>query len=54
MGEDLLDSRFPPRGKDYYIASFSGGKAAMGEKLLYNTGIHEMVKNLIIPQYLAL
>jgi hypothetical protein len=24
---------FPP-GKDYYIASFPGGKAAMGEKLV--------------------
>jgi hypothetical protein len=38
MGEDLLYSRFFPRGKDYYIASFPGGKATMGEKLLYNTG----------------
>jgi hypothetical protein len=39
MGEDLLYSRFSPRGKGYYIASFPGGKATMGEKLLYNTGI---------------
>jgi hypothetical protein len=38
MGEDLLYSRFPPGGKSYYIASFPGGKATMGEKLLYNTG----------------
>jgi hypothetical protein len=38
MGEDLLYSRFSPRGKDYYIARFPGGKATMGEKLLYNTG----------------
>jgi hypothetical protein len=29
---------FPPRGKGYYIARFPGGKATMGEKLLYNTG----------------
>jgi hypothetical protein len=31
-------SRYSPRGESYYIASFPGGKAAMGEKLLYNTG----------------
>jgi hypothetical protein len=37
MGEDLLYSRFSSWGKSYYIASFPGGKATMGEKLLYNT-----------------
>jgi hypothetical protein len=39
MGEDLLYSRLSPWGKSYYIASFPGGKATMGEKLLYNTGL---------------
>jgi hypothetical protein len=48
MGEDLLYSRFSPRGKDYYIASFPGGKATMGEKLLYNTGIKGHNFELII------
>jgi hypothetical protein len=38
MGEDLLYSRLSPWGKSYYIASFPGEKATMGEKLLYNTG----------------
>jgi hypothetical protein len=44
LGEYILYSCFPPppRGKDYYIASFPGEKAAMGEKLLYNTGILEV------------
>jgi hypothetical protein len=37
MGEDLLYSRLSPWGKSCYIASFPGGKATMGEKLLYNT-----------------
>jgi hypothetical protein len=31
MGEDLLYSRLSPWGKSYYIASFPGGKATMGE-----------------------
>jgi hypothetical protein len=48
-GEDLLYSRLSPWGKSYYIASFPGGKAAMGEKLLYNTSIstaHYFYKNM--------
>jgi hypothetical protein len=47
MGEDLLYSRFSPRGKGYYIASFPGGKATMGEKLLYNTGKTESSQKIM-------
>jgi hypothetical protein len=52
MGEDLLYSRFSPRGKGYYIARFPGGKATMGEKLLYNTGSFFQYTQLIHLQYL--
>ena len=37
-GKDYYIAVFPLGGKDYYIAIFPGGKATMGEKLLYNTG----------------
>jgi hypothetical protein len=37
MGKIYYIVDFPPRGKAT-IASFPGGKATMGEKLLYNTG----------------
>jgi hypothetical protein len=39
MGKDLLYSRFSPWAKSYYIASFPGGKATMGENCYSNTGI---------------
>jgi hypothetical protein len=53
MGEDLLYCRFSPRGKGYYIARFQGGKATMGEKLLYNKGT-EMTFFAMHPRYMGL
>jgi hypothetical protein len=39
MGKIYYIVDFFPRGESYYIASFPGGKATMGEKLPYDTGI---------------
>ena len=38
MGERLLYSRSSPRGIICYIAKLPGGRSAMEEGLLYNTG----------------
>jgi hypothetical protein len=47
MGEDLLYSRLSPWGKSYYIASFPGRKATMGERLLYNTGFAVLMESAL-------
>ena len=38
-GEDLLYSETSPRGKFYYIVDHPGGRSAMGDDPLYDTGI---------------
>lgn len=60
MGENLLYSSFSPRWERLLCSRFSGGKTAMGGKLLYNTGpttiplLFCIYKSLYLPyrQYL--